>query len=156
MPDRLRRWLLPAAMAVLAAIVAAGLLTAGPAPVDRGEALATRLRCPVCQSESVADSPSETARNMRERIDELIAVGASDPEIEQYFVDRYGEWILLDPRPGPRTWALWTLPAAVLFAGGLAAWRLRSPPAAPEPTLEQRALVARLLEGRDGSEEDGR
>lgn len=154
MPEGLRRRLLPAAMGVLAAIVAAGLLTAGPVNVDRGEALASRLRCPVCQSESVADSPSETARNMRERIDELIAAGATDAEVERYFVDRYGEWILLEPRPGPRTWALWALPAAVLLAGAVAAWRLRSPPAVPEPTPEQTARVARLLEARDGPRED--
>ncbi|MGH3440507.1 MAG: class I tRNA ligase family protein, partial [Nitriliruptorales bacterium] len=148
MPEPLRRWLLPASMAVLAAVIVAGLLVDAAPPGDRGEALASRLRCPVCQSESVADSPSETARNMRERIDELIAAGASDAEVEQFFVDRYGEWILLDPRPGPRTWALWALPAIVLFAGGFAAWRLRSPHAAVEPTPEQQAVVARLLRGR--------
>lgn len=155
MPERLRGWLLPTAMVILASLVAAGLLTAGPASVDRGEALAGRLRCPVCQSESVADSPSETARAMRERVDELIAAGLSDADIEQHFVDRYGEWILLDPPPGPRTWALWALPLAGLAGGVLAVWRLWGGRRIAEPTPDQRAIVAEALAEHDRVE-DGR
>lgn len=155
MPERLRGWLLPTAMVILASLVAAGLLTAGPAPVDRGEALAGRLRCPVCQSESVADSPSETARAMRERIDELIAAGLSDADIEQHFVDRYGEWILLDPPPGPRTWALWALPFVGLAGGVLAVWRLGRGRRMAEPTSDQRAIVAEALADHDRGK-DGR
>ena len=149
MPERFRRWLLPAAMIALAAVVVAGLLAGGAAPTDRVEELAARLRCPVCQGVSVADSPSDTAQAMRERVADLVAAGASDAEIEQHFVDRYGDWVLLDPRPGPRTWALWALPAVVLLAGGFAVWRLRSGEDGAGPTPQQRAAVARAVADTD-------
>ncbi len=150
MPEFLRRWLVPTVMVGLAAVVVTGLVTSPSAPVDRAEGIASRLRCPVCQGVSVADSPSDTAEAMRDRIAELIADGATDREIEQHFVDRYGEWILLDPRRARRTWALWGLPVLMLVAGSVAVWRLRlSATPVAEPTPEQRATVARLLDRAD-------
>lgn len=93
------------------------LFTAPPLPVDRAEVLAGRLRCPTCQTVSVAESPSETARAMREIIAQQIAAGGSDDEIIAFFVDRYGTWILLDPPRSGAGWLLWLLPPAVLGIG---------------------------------------
>lgn len=112
-PDRLG-WVVAA---VASSFIAFTLSTAPPRPVDRMEVLAGQLRCPTCQTVSVAESPSETARAMREIIVQQIAAGRSDDEIIAFFVDRYGAWILLDP---PRTGAgllLWLIPPAVLGVG---------------------------------------
>lgn len=117
MRERLRRWLLPTVGSVLAVVVAVGLLTARPGPPDRAAAIASRLRCPVCQGLSVADSSSDTAQAMRARIDELIATGASDEEVYAHFIDRYGQWVLLQPPLDQRTIWLWLAPAAVAVAG---------------------------------------
>lgn len=111
--DRLA-WLAAAGAAL---VIVVGLLTAPPQPADRVEALASRLRCPVCQSVSVAESPSETARAMREIIAQQVAEGRSDEEIVAFFVDRYGEWVILAPPARGGTLALWLLPPAVLLIG---------------------------------------
>lgn len=72
-----------------------------PPPADKVQNLSyqigTKLRCPVCQGLSVADSTSVTAIQMQNRIRELVAAGYAEDQIQAYFVDRYGEWILLDP-----------------------------------------------------------
>lgn len=117
-----RFWGIAAVAAV--AFIVVSLAVAPPSPVDRTQRLAAQLRCPVCQSESVADSPSETARQMRALIAEQVAAGYSDQEILAYFVDRYGTWILLDPPPSGGNAVLWMAPAAALLVGGLSAVRL--------------------------------
>ncbi len=112
-PERLRRLagLLVAVAAI--AVIAWGLLVDGSSTeTDRVEALAERLRCPVCQSESIAASTSQTARALREVIAEQVADGRSDAEIESYFVGIWGEWVLLDPPARGRTLLLWLLPLA--------------------------------------------
>ncbi len=81
------------------------------------QAVATRLRCPVCQNESVADSPSELASQMRALIREKLAAGEPPEQIIGYFVSRYGEWILLDPPRKGLTWIVWVAPPAVLLLG---------------------------------------
>ncbi len=91
-----------------------------PAEVDTiTHGLAKQLRCPVCQGLSVADSPSESAIAMKLRIRDLVAQGYTEEQIVDYFVSRYGEWILLAP-PMRTNWLVWLAPA---FVGGLAlAW----------------------------------
>jgi cytochrome c-type biogenesis protein CcmH len=146
-PERLRRLAFPALVAVLGGIVVLGLLLAEPREVDRVEALASELRCPVCQSESVADSPSQTARDMQARIAELVEAGHTDEEIVDYFVARYGEWVRLDPPMRGRTALLWLLPvggAALGVATVLHVAGHRRRPAA-EVTDEGRAAVAAAL-----------
>lgn len=64
---------------------------------ERTQLLSKGLRCPVCQGLSVADSSSDAAVNMKARIRELIAAGYTEAQIEAYFIDRYGAWVLLDP-----------------------------------------------------------
>jgi cytochrome c-type biogenesis protein CcmH len=105
------------ALVVLAAVVVAGLAQGRPAPRDRAEALAARLRCPDCQSISVAESDSQTARAIRAEIGRLVAAGRSDQQVLDYFVARYGRWVLLDPPPRGATLLLWVLPVAALAAG---------------------------------------
>lgn len=98
----------------------------------RTQELARGLRCPVCQGLSVADSQSEAALAMRARIRELVAAGYTDDQIRDYFVDRYGTWVLLEPPVEGRFWLLWLGPVALVVAGGLfVGARARRAPASP-------------------------
>jgi cytochrome c-type biogenesis protein CcmH len=114
---------------ILAAFLAAALaLPAGAAQDLDAEAreIASGLRCPVCQNLSVADSPSEMAREMRALIVEQLRAGKKRGEIRAYFVSKYGEWILLSPTPRGFGLLVWVLPALGTLAGlGGAAWVVR-------------------------------
>ena len=79
--------------------------------------VAAQLRCVVCQNLSVADSPSETAQQMRVIIRERLAAGESPAQITQYFVDKYGEWILLSPRRSGFNLLVWGFPIAAITVG---------------------------------------
>ena len=80
--------------------------------------VASKLRCPTCRALSVQDSPSGMAQEMRDLIREQLRSGKTPDEVTSYFVDRYGEWILLKPRAEGFNWSVWLLPILML-AGGL-------------------------------------
>jgi cytochrome c-type biogenesis protein CcmH len=110
---------LGAAIAVvgLAALVASGG-TEPPRTLDeRVHEIGAGLRCVVCLNLSVADSPSKLAGEMRTEIANQLRAGRSPDQIRAFFIDRYGEWILLSP---PRHgWNLlpWAVPIVGLLAG---------------------------------------
>ncbi len=81
--------------------------------------IAAKLRCPTCRALSVQDSPSGMAQEMRSLIREQLRAGKTPDEVTAYFVERYGEWILLEPKARGFNWAVWLLPVALLV-GGLA------------------------------------
>lgn len=101
------------------------------------------LRCVVCQGLSVADSPSDTARAMRDEVREMVAAGYDKEQILTYFEASYGEFVLLQPKLDGFNWLVWTLPVAVLLGGGgLIAWTIRkragsAPTRAAPPTLAE-------------------
>ena len=84
----------------------------------RFHALASELRCVMCQNQSLADSNAQIARDLRGEILQLMRHGRSDAQIEQFLVARYGEFVLYRPRVEASTWLLWFGPALVLLAGG--------------------------------------
>jgi cytochrome c-type biogenesis protein CcmH len=84
----------------------------------RFHALASELRCVMCQNQSLADSNAQIARDLRGEILQLMRHGRSDAQIEQFLVARYGEFVLYKPRVEASTWLLWFGPALVLLAGG--------------------------------------
>lgn len=102
--------------------------------------LGQRLRCPVCQGMAIGDSPSPMAQDMMRQVRRMRAAGRSEADIERYFTDRYGTWVLLDPpKSGISLW-VWVLPPVTLVAGvGVALARVRrrrrptTPPAAAAP-----------------------
>lgn len=81
--------------------------------------LAAKLRCPTCRALSVQDSPSGMAQEMRSLIREQLRAGKTPDEVRAYFLERYGEWILLEPKAEGFNWAVWLLPVFLLL-GGLA------------------------------------
>ena len=103
-------------------------LHAAPAPDldDQTRAIATELRCVVCQNLSVADSPSEMAQQMRAIVREQLQAGKSPDEIKDFFVSKYGEWVLLKPKTTGFSALLWILPYVVLVLGvSIALWFVR-------------------------------
>lgn len=83
----------------------------------RTSALAATLRCPVCQGESIQDSPSELAQQMRAVVRDRLRAGESPDEVKAYFVSRYGEWILLEPKMTGLNILLYVLPVALVVGG---------------------------------------
>lgn len=80
--------------------------------------VASTLRCPVCQGESIQDSPSELAQQMRSVVKDRLRQGDSPEQVRAYFAARYGEWILLEPKMTGLNVMLYLLPV-VLILGGL-------------------------------------
>ena len=91
-----------------------------PGAEARAERLFTVVRCVVCQHESIADSPAGIAGDMRRLIREQIAAGATDQQVRDDLVRRYGDYVLFTPPVRTGTWLLWFGPAVLVFAGGAA------------------------------------
>jgi cytochrome c-type biogenesis protein CcmH len=155
--SRPRRRFGPALTLVVAVAVAGVALWVGmslgssPPPTfqERVQAVAAGLRCPVCQNLSVADSPSELAQQMRADIGSRLRAGQTPQEIRQFFVSRYGTWILLSPPRHGLGILPWATPVAALVAGGLIVAsvlrrRSRAGPSAGEPlTASERERIRR-------------
>jgi len=93
-----------------------------PATEARARNLQRQLRCLVCQGESIDESGSPFAADVRQLVRQQIAQGQSDQQIEDFLVARYGDFILMKPPVQPDTWLLWLAPFLVLGAGGAVAW----------------------------------
>lgn len=83
----------------------------------RTSALSSHLRCVVCQGLSIEDSPSELARQMRDIVKDQLRSGKSEEEVRAYFISKYGEWILLEPKARGFNLLVYILPALALLAG---------------------------------------
>jgi cytochrome c-type biogenesis protein CcmH len=93
-----------------------------PATEARARNLQRQLRCLVCQGESIDESGSPFAADVRHLVRQQIAQGQSDRQIQDFLVARYGDFILMKPPVQPDTWLLWLAPFLVLGAGGAVAW----------------------------------
>ena len=144
-------------LGVLAA--AAMLMGAAAAPSDRlpdpaqearARHLFQQLRCVVCQNQSIDDSDADLASDLRRIVRQQVAAGRSDQDVRAFLVQRYGEFILLQPPLNPGNLALWLSPLLLAGAGGTYLWlRSRTAPKAEEAELspqEERAL-AQLAQG---------
>lgn len=88
----------------------------------RVKAVAQRLRCPVCQGESIQDSPAELATQMKGLVREQLATGRSEQQVLDYFLAKYGDWILLEPRRAGLNLLLYWVPVVFLLTGGIAVY----------------------------------
>ncbi len=145
----LRRSWLP--YLVFCPLLAAALLVGSrggdgpPTAEQRVDRIARQVRCPTCESQSVADSRAPASDAIREEVRRRVDAGQRDSEILSFLVSRYGKDILLKPEAKGVTGLVWVLPVAAaacaLVGLGLAfrRWRCRPPSTV---SVEDRALVA--------------
>lgn len=91
-----------------------------PVLEGRARALSRELRCLVCQNQSIDDSDADLAHDLRVLVRERLTTGDSDPQVIDFLVARYGEFVLLKPRLAWHNALLWATPAGVLIAGAIA------------------------------------
>ena len=124
-------------------------MAADPVLEKRMIGLAEKLRCLVCQNESLASSHSGLAEDLRREVREQMQKGLSDQEIIDYLVSRYGDFVLFDPPVKKTTLVLWYGPFALLLIGiGVLVYQLRKRKnQIPEAELsaEETQRVAELL-----------
>jgi cytochrome c-type biogenesis protein CcmH len=113
-------WTVLVVVAVVALVWAAWPEGGSGSDAARADALAEELRCPDCEGLSVADSSTSSARAIRADIGDRIVAGESDGEIRQYYVDLYGESILLEPEGDSLGFLVWGLPVIVIVIGAAA------------------------------------
>jgi len=115
-----------------------------PALEARARALSHKLRCMVCQNQSIDDSDAPLARDLRVLVRERLKSGDSDSQVREFLVARYGQFVLLEPEKNWRTALLWLAPLLVLLAGGLVLLRLftgsRAGAPAPLSAAEKKRL----------------
>ena len=116
----------------------------------RAREISSQIRCPVCQGESIDDSSAPISRDLRVIIRERLVAGDSDAEVIDFVVDRYGEFVLFNPRATGSGLVLWLAGPFMLMAGvGVAALAFRRRKAVVEQDLsaEEQARLDTLLKG---------
>jgi cytochrome c-type biogenesis protein CcmH len=142
---------------VLLAVVVGGVLVllvwpgGEPTRAERARNLAAELKCPECEGLSVGDSSAPTSTAIRDDIKRRIDRGASDAEIRQAYVDRYGEEILLSPESSGIGLLVWVLPVLVLVLGATGIWFALAR-ARREPRLHATTADEVLVERERGAE----
>lgn len=158
----LRRLAILATLLVALGAAAGALAFEVDKPLDdpvleaRAKTLAEQLRCLVCQNQSIAESNASLARDLRQIVRERLVAGDSDQEVIDYLVQRYGDWVLLEPPFKVETVILWLGPLAILLVAlgvaGMAIRRRRrrdEPATAPLSDGERERLEALLSEGSE-------
>lgn len=109
-------------------LLMAGLVHAGaievrefddPVMEQRYRSLTASLRCPTCENQAINDSDAPVSRDMRDRVYFMLQDGRADMEIRDHMVERFGNYVLYNPRLEGRTYLLWGLPAALVVLGGI-------------------------------------
>jgi cytochrome c-type biogenesis protein CcmH len=126
-------------------------ILADPALEERAREVSRQLRCVVCQNQDIDSSNAGIARDMRVLVREQIAAGATNTEVLDFMVARYGSYVLLRPPFNTQTYALWLAPLVLaLIAGGIGyavIMQARRKVAGPaDLTAEEEAIVQALLE----------
>lgn len=123
-------------------------MLADPALEARARVLSRGLRCLVCRNENIDDSDAQLARDLRILLRERLVAGDTDAEAVAFLVDRYGEYVLLNPPATGANILLWIAGPAMLLAGAgiaFATFRRRGMSAAEGLNAEERARVAEIL-----------
>ena len=119
-----------------------------PALEQRARDISAGLRCLVCQNQSIDDSDADLARDLRILVRERLVAGDTNAQVEQYVVDRYGEYVLLNPRLGAHTILLWAAAPLLLIVGLItlliARRRTTAPVVAVGLTAEEQAALDAL------------
>ncbi len=124
-----------------------------PVLEKRARAISKRLRCLVCQNQSIDDSNAGLARDLRVLVRERLTKGDSDQAVVSFIVARYGDFVLLRPPVKPTTYVLWFAPGLILLLAGLGTGvflrRRRIAVTAPLSEDERKRLKSILGEGGD-------
>lgn len=126
-------------------------ILADPVLEERARDISAGLRCLVCQNQSIDDSDADLARSLRLLVRERLVAGDSNDQVEQYLVDRYGEYVLLNPRLGIHTILLWVAAPALLLVGLVSlmfARRKHKGTSSSELTAEEQAALDELRGGK--------
>jgi len=120
---------------------------------QRYQALSAELRCPKCQNQNIADSNAPIAQDLRRLLHQQLEAGATDQQILDFMVARYGEFVRYRPRFGGATALLWLAPILLLGSGVLLLWlilRARRAPAGGGEGLSaaERSRAEALLDER--------
>jgi cytochrome c-type biogenesis protein CcmH len=125
-----------------------------PALEQRARALSDGLRCPVCRNESIDESNAAISRDLRLLLRARLVAGDTDAEAMQYLVDRYGDYILLNPKVEGANILLWlAAPIMLILAGGIAFVTIRGRSTAATPdalSTDEKRRLDQLM--GDGSE----
>jgi len=155
------RWPALALAAVLALLVTGGPtlsvepdeILKNPVLEKRAREISKRLRCLVCQNQSIDDSNAGLARDLRLLVRRRLTEGDSDKAVVAFIVARYGDFVLLRPPVRPTTYVLWYGPAFILLLAaigtGIFLRRRRTVVAAPLTEEERKRLKSILDEGGD-------
>ncbi len=132
---------LAAVLLVLVAATATAVDTEAPLETAEQQSLYRKLleevRCMVCQNQNLADSDAPLARDMRRELRRMVEEGASEGDVKQFLLDRYGDFALYRPRLAPNTLLLWIGPGViVLLALGAIALVIRRRMQMPIPEEE--------------------
>ena len=119
MSDRLRSALSGLVTVLLLVFVVVSLATAEPPDQDRAKEIGSLVRCPVCNGESIAESPAPLAQAMTDVVREGIDDGLSNEQIIDGLLVSYTDSQRLDPEISGSTLALWLIPGAALVIGAI-------------------------------------
>ena len=97
-----------------------------PASEIRAQEIMKKLRCLVCQNQSIVDSDAPLAKDLREIVRERITAGDTDKEVLFFMTKRYGDWVLLKPPFDRTTIILWLSPVLLLLIGFFVIYRNQS------------------------------
>ncbi|WP_288481280.1 cytochrome c-type biogenesis protein [uncultured Deinococcus sp.] len=140
----------------------AGLATLNSEQQNRAVAIERNLRCPLCDNgESISESRADISIQMRASVREQVAQGRSDRAIYDFFAERYGNFVLLDPPREGRGLLLWGAPVLALLLGGAALARVlggrgravpagAAPVAAPVPEESYDTYLAQVRQDVPG------
>lgn len=140
-------WILAAALPFAAHAVEPDEILKDPALEARAREVGKQLRCVVCQNQAIDDSNAELAGDMRVLVRERIVAGDSNEEVIAYMVDRYGDYVLLDPPFKGSTYVLWIGPGVIALLGvaGLLMYFRRRQTAVADGTGEDAPAAAQPL-----------
>ncbi len=135
---------------LIMAVALAFLVSTEPVQADRAQEIGSRIKCPVCQGESISDSPSQMAEDMMALVEEKVAEGASDQQIIDELLASYSGAVLLDPPLAGATLWLWLAPLAAAGAGVVVIlwWRRHPTPVADSqstPRSRKRMWIGGLI-----------
>ncbi|WP_417464056.1 cytochrome c-type biogenesis protein CcmH [Kordiimonas sp.] len=121
-----------------------------PAKEAVARELMKEIRCLVCQNQSIEDSNADLARDLRQVVRERIALGDTPENVRAYLVDRYGDWVLLEPPVKPQTYLLWASPFLFLLVVVYLVFRRRSTTAGAAPlSAEEEAELEAILAAKE-------